>query len=167
MKALFALLSLILVTPLSAQCRLCAPEADKRPTAPAVPLRIEVDAALDLGRAAQTRAGGGGTITLDARTGERRVAGGLADLGGLSLKGTVRLTGEPFAPVSVSMPPRIPLSAPDGSRADVVDLRTDLSSNATLDAQGQLIVAFGGRLIVTSGQSGDFRGRITVVADYR
>jgi Domain of unknown function (DUF4402) len=150
-----------------ADCRLCAPDARKLPAAASVPLRIEVEAALDLGRAAQVRAGGGGTISLDPKTGERRVSGGLADLGGFSLKGTVRLTGEPFAPVSVSMPTRIPLTAPDGSSADVVEIRTDLSPNAALDAQGNLSFAFGGRLIVTAGQAGDFRGRITVVADYR
>jgi Domain of unknown function (DUF4402) len=150
-----------------AECRLCAPDASKAAAAVSTPLRIEVEAALDLGRAAQIRAGGSGTISLDPKSGERRVAGGLADLGGLFLKGTVRLKGEPFAPISVSMPNRIPLSAPDGSKADVIDIRTDLSPNVTLDAQGQLTFAFGGRLVVTAGQSGDFRGRIAISADYR
>jgi hypothetical protein len=149
------------------QCRLCAPEKSALPASPSVPLRIDVEAALDLGRAAQVRAGGGGSINLDPRTGERRVTGGLADLGGFSLRGTVRLQGQPFAPVAISMPASIPLMAPDGSRAEVIDIRTDLSPNATLDAQGRLTFAFGGRLVVTAGQAGDFRGRVTVVADYR
>ena len=163
----FFLFALSLSSSAYAECRLCAPDTKKLPERINVPLRVEVEAALDLGRAAQINAGGGGTISLDPRTGERRVAGGLTDLGGFSLKGTVRLTGEPFAPVAVSMPARIPLTAPDGSRADVIDIQTDLSPTATLDGQGQLTFAFGGRLIVTAGQAGDFRGRISVVADYR
>jgi Domain of unknown function (DUF4402) len=165
-RALFLLL-LFVTSSVGAQCRLCAPVPGEAPKASTVPLRIEVEAALDLGRAAQIQIGGGGKISLDPQTGLRKVSGALADLGGFSFKGTVRLSGEPFAPVSVSLPQRIPLTAPDGSRAEVVDIRTDLSSGATLDAQGRLNVAFGGVLLVTSGQSGDFRGRIAVVADYR
>jgi Domain of unknown function (DUF4402) len=167
MKCFPFLLALLVAAPAQAQCRLCAPAPSEAPKAPTVPLRIDVEAALDLGRAAQIRLGGGGKISLDPQTGMRKVSGALADLGGFSFKGTVRLSGEPFAPVSVSLPQRIPLTAPDGSRAEVVDIRTDLAPTATLDAQGKLNVAFGGVLIVTSGQSGDFRGRIAVVADYR
>ncbi len=167
MDRLFFLAALVLTTPVQAQCRLCEPESIKQRIVPATPLRIEVEAALDLGRAAHVRAGGGGAIVLDPATGERRVMGGLADLGGFSLKGTVRLQGEPFAPVAVSMPNRVPLTATDGSTADVIDIRTNLAPNARLDGQGRLSFAFGGRLIVTAGQAGDFRGRVTVVADYR
>ena len=167
MRRLLFFLVLAMSSAAHADCRLCAPDVSKRPMTPVLPLRIEVEAALDLGRAAQIRTGAGGAITLDPATGERHVTGGLADLGGFSLKGTVRLTGDPFAPVSVSMPSRIPLIAPDGSSAEVVEIRTNLSPNATLDAQGHLAFAFGGRLIVTAGQAGDFRGRISVVADYR
>jgi hypothetical protein len=167
MKRSLLLLAFLAVFPAQAQCRLCPPSPGEAPQAPAVPLRIDVEAALDLGRAAQIRIGGGGKISIDPRSGARKVSGALADLGGFSLKGTVRLSGEPFAPVSVSVPQRIPLTAPDGSRADVVDIQTDLSPNASLDAQGKLTFGFGGVLIVTSGQSGDFRGRIAVVADYR
>lgn len=167
MKRHLFLVVLALPSMASAECRLCVPDTSRLPAAVSTPLRLEVEAALDLGRAAQIRAGGSGTITLDPKSGERRVAGALADLGGFSLKGTVRLKGAPFAPISVSMPNRIRLSAPDGSTADVVDIRTDLSPNAALDAQGQLAFAFGGRLIVTAGQSGDFRGRIAISADYR
>ena len=163
----FFLLIAATATPVSAQCRLCAPGAGADAKAPAVPLRIDIDAALDLGRAAQTRIGGGGSITIDPQTGARRVSGTLADLGGFSLKGTVRLSGDPFAPVAVTLPVRIPLQAPDGSTADVVDIRTDLPPGAVLDAQGSLTFGFGGRLIVTAGQAGDFRGRIAIVADYR
>jgi Domain of unknown function (DUF4402) len=151
----------------SAQCQLCAPGSGTTSKLPAKPLQIEIDAALDLGRAAHLGQMTSGTVSIDPVTGARRVTGGLADLGGMSLKGTVRLTGDPFAPVAVSLPNRITLSATNGSTADVVDLKTDLSPNAALDSQGRLTFAFGGRLIVTAGTAGDFRGRIAISADYR
>ena len=167
MKWSVFILAAILASPVQAQCRLCAPGTAAAAAAPTVPLSIEVDAALDLGRAAQTRANGAGSISIDPQTGARRVTGTLTDLGGLSLKGTVRLTGQPFAPVIVTLPSSIALSAPDGSQADVVEIRTDLRPGATLDAQGRLSFGFGGRLIVNGGSAGEFRGRIPVVAEYR
>jgi Domain of unknown function (DUF4402) len=167
MNRTLILFALIAVAPAHGQCRLCAPASDAKPVSAAVPLNISVDATLDLGRAAQTVRNGAGTINLDARSGARTVSGTLADLGGMSMKGTVRLSGTPFAPVTVSLPNKIQLIAPDGSTADVVEIRTDIGSNAVLDVQGRLSVSFGGRLIVTGGAAGDFRGRIPVTADYR
>ncbi len=154
-------------SPAFGECRLCAPTTAGQANAPSIPLSIGIEAGLDLGRAAQTHANGAGTITIDPQTGVRRVSGTLTDLGGLSFKGAVRLTGQPFAPVMVSMPGRISLTTVDGSTADVIDIQTDLRPGAMLDSQGKLNVAFGGRLIVTSGQAGEFRGRIPVVAEYR
>jgi hypothetical protein len=147
----------------SAQCRLCAaPESTVAP--PTRALNIDIETSLDLGRAADT--GRGGSIALDERTGARQVAG-LADLGGFAIKGRVRLTGEPFRHVRVSLPAGIRLISPDGSMADAVDLRTDLPPDPMLDANGTLSFAFGGRLVVQGYASGDFRGRIPIVADYQ
>ncbi len=147
----------------SAQCRLCAaPQATVAP--PTRALNIDIETSLDLGRAADT--GRGGSIVLDERTGARRVAG-LADLGGFAIKGRVRLTGEPFRHVRVSLPAGIQLISPDGSTADAVDLRTDLPPDPMLDANGTLSFGFGGRLVVQGQAAGDFRGRIPIVADYQ
>jgi hypothetical protein len=149
--------------PLAAQCRLCAPGNESVPSRQQRPLNIDVTASLDLGRAA---AGGtGGSIALDERTGTRRVDG-LADLGGFAIKGQVRLTGEPSARVRVTLPSSVRLRAPDGAMAEAVDLRTDLSPMPVLDPSGQLTFSFGGRLVVSGGASGDFRGRIPISADY-
>jgi Domain of unknown function (DUF4402) len=164
---LVALSVFAFASPAYGQCQLCAPGSGASAQARVLPLSISVEAALDLGRAAQTRPNGSGTINLDAQSGTRTVTGTLADLGGFALKGMVRLEGDPFAPVVVSLPSRITLTAPDGSTADVVNIQTNLPSGAALDAQGKLSFRFGGRLIVTSGQAGQFRGRIPVVADYR
>ncbi len=145
-----------------AQCRLCATPNTSVVSA-SRPLDIEIEAALDLGRAADT--GRGGSIMLDGRSGVRQVAG-LADLGGFALQGRVRLTGEPFRHVRVSLPDSVRLQSPDGSTAEAVDLRTDLPPDPMLDATGTLSFAFGGRLVVQGRAAGDFRGRIPIVADY-
>ena len=77
------LVGLILVAPMpvvAESCRLCAPEAERLSQGgrSSVPLRIEIETALDLGRVAQ--GAGGGAVELDPRTGVRRVAGALAFL---------------------------------------------------------------------------------------
>jgi hypothetical protein len=149
-----------------AQCRLCAPATVGSPAPPSRALTIDIETSLDFSRAAQ-KGTGSGNIAVDERSGARSVTGSLIDLGGMSLKGSVRLSGEPFRHVRVSLPTSIRLIAPDGNSADVVDLLTDLSPDPALDANGALSFSFGGRLVVSSGVSGDLRGRIPIVADYQ
>ncbi len=162
----FGLLLALMPLHAHAQCRLCTPAPDNGAVPVADrPLTISIETALDFSRVAQSR-GGGGSIALDARSGSRAVSGGLVDLGGMALKGTVRVTGEPDRHVRVSMPPTIRLTASDGGAADVIDLRTDLPPDPMLDAFGMLSFAFGGRLVVSGTVSGDFRGRIPIVVDY-
>lgn len=148
--------------PAAAECRLCAPRSEARTIAPVRPLAISVDSSLDLGRAAQGR--GGGSIALDER-GARRVAG-LIDLGGVALSGRVRLTGEPFARVRVSLPTTMRLLSPDGGAADVVDVRADVPPAIVLGPDGSFEFGFGGRLDVPAGVAGDLRGRFAITADY-
>lgn len=163
-RVLLALPLLLGVAPLSAQCRLCAPNTGATRVADARPLTIEIETALDFSRAADT--GAGGSIAIDERTGARQVAG-LKDLGGIAIKGSVRLTGEPFRHVRVSLPTSARLVSPDGSSAEAVDLRTDLPPDPMLDGAGELRFTFGGRLVVSSSAAGEFRGRIPIVADYQ
>lgn len=164
-RALLLLVALLPV-PARAQCRLCAPSAATVTNAPSRALTIEIETSLDFSRAAQ-KGSGAGDIAVDERSGARSVTGGLIDLGGMALKGIVRLNGEPFRHVRVSLPPSVRLSAPDGGTADVVDLRTDLSPDPALDASGSLSFSFGGKLVVTGHAAGDLRGRIPIVADYQ
>ena len=169
--ALSSALSSLVPSVAQAQCRLCATPAsdgatdgatDDRATL-ARPLAIEVEAALDMGKVASR--GSGGSIAIDERTGARRVEG-LIDLGGFAIKGSALLTGEPLAHVRVAMPGSVRMTAPDGSTADAVDLRTDLPLDARLGADGTLRFGFGGRLVVPADLAGNFRGRITITADY-
>jgi hypothetical protein len=163
-RALLAFMLLVSASPLSAQCRLCADNPGSTRVEDARPLVIEVETALDFSRAAGT--GTGGTISIDERTGARRVSG-LTDLGGFAIKGSVRLTGEPFRHVRVSLPSGARLMSPDGSSAEAADLRTDLPPDPMLDAAGELRFTFGGRLIISGSAAGEFRGRIPIVADYQ
>lgn len=167
MRSLALALLIALPSVAQAQCRLCATpllDGAANGVTRTRPLTIEVEAALDLGKAA-SRGSGGGSITIDERTGARRVEG-LIDLGGFAIKGTALLTGEPLAQVRVTLPGSVRMTAPDGSEADAVDLRTDLPPDARLGADGLLRFGFGGRLVVPDGAVGDFRGRIAITADY-
>ena len=168
LRALLVLPLCLSVTPLTAQCRLCTPESGARSGSTSIqaarPLTIDVETALDFSRAAGTS--NGGSIAIDERTGTRQVAG-LTDLGGFALKGSVRLTGEPFRHVRVSLPPSVRLVSPSGNSAEAVDLRTDLPPDPMLDASGELRFTFGGRLVVSGSAAGEFRGRIPIVADYQ
>lgn len=145
-------------------CRLCAPEAVQPAGAPDRPLTIEVEAGIDFSRLAV--ASGGGSVDVDPADGSRRVSGGLIDLGGLTLTGAVKLTGEPGRPVRVSLPQRVMLTTPEGGSAELRDIRTDLPAAARLGPDGRLSFAFGGRLEVSGSVSGQLRGRIPIVADY-
>lgn len=164
LPSLVSLAVVVSSTPLVAQCRLCTSQSGSVRVADARPLAIEIETALDFSRAAD--AGRGGSIAIDARTGGRKVAG-LTDLGGYAIKGSVRLTGEPFRHVRVSLPSSARLVAPSGSSAEAVDLRTDLPPDPMLDASGELRFTFGGRLMVSGEAAGEFRGRIAIVADYQ
>jgi hypothetical protein len=170
--ALMLLCGWMLVLPDSAaaQCRLCAAPPDSAPSARSsdkteTPLNIEITANLDFSRLALLNRAGG-EVEIDPQSGQRRISGGLTDLGGLSLNGEGRLTGEPGRVVRVHLPERITLSAPNGSTADLVKLDTDLPAQARLDRDGRLNFSFGGRLRVTGNASGQFRGRIAITADY-
>ena len=146
------------------QCRLCADPQAGVATPPTRPLEIAIETALDFSRAAGTR--GGGSIVVDPQSGMRAVSG-LGDVGGIAIRGIVRLTGEPYRHVRVSLPASVRLLASDGGAAEAVDLRTDLPTDPALDAQGNLSFSFGGRMIVAGDAAGEFRGRIPVTADYQ
>jgi Domain of unknown function (DUF4402) len=150
-----------------APCQLCAPsdQAERRDQAERTPLRIEIETALDFSRVTQTIPGEG-EIALDPASGVRTVKGGLTDLGGMALRGTVRITGQAHQPVLITLPHRVQLRSSTGSVAEVLDIKSDLGPAPSLDGDGQLLFSFGGRLRVTGRVSGVFRGSIPISADY-
>ncbi len=128
-------------------------------------LHIEISEDLSFGLAAQTN-GSGGAISIDPRTGQRTVSGGLVSVAGNSFRGTVLLTGEPFAQVRISLPSSTRMHAPQGASAEIVDLHAEVPPVITLDANGRFSFGFAGRFAITSGDSGEFRGRFAISADY-
>ena len=146
-------------------CQLCA--TGPIPVAPSVrPLRVEIDASLDFSTAAHSSSGEG-SIEIDPRTGQRRVTGGLVALGGMALRGTVRVTGDPFRHVRITLPTTILMQSTQGATADISAISADVSSSPKLGADGTLVFSFGGRMTVHGGAAGDFRGTIPITADYQ
>jgi hypothetical protein len=148
-------------------CQLCADggkgsgaqENDRKP------IHIDVETALEFSRVTQTSAGQG-EVGVDPQSGARQVSGALTDLGGMSFRGSVRITGQPLQPVLITLPNRVQLRSSTGSTADVVDIKSNLGPAPSLDANGELRFSFGGRLRVTGRVSGVFRGSIPITADY-
>ncbi|WP_249340266.1 DUF4402 domain-containing protein [Sphingopyxis sp. 2PD] len=151
----------------AAQCLLCAP--DKASGAAAreaeVPLRVEVETRLDLGRVAVGAMGG--AVTVDPVSGARRLSGDVVDLGGFALTGIVTVRGAPGAEVRVILPASVDLEGGHGRTARVTDLATDLSAAPRLGPDGRLQFRFGGRLQIAGADDGDYRGRIPVTVEYQ
>ena len=157
-------------SPLPAQevpCQLCsdAEKAQRGAEAERAPLRIDIETMLDFSRVTQTFPEAG-EIAVDPLSGSRKISGALTDLGGMALRGSVRIIGEPHQPVLITLPNRVLLTSSKGSTAEVVDIASDLGPAPTLDANGQLRFSFGGRLRVKGRVSGIFRGSIPITADY-
>ncbi len=165
-----SILSALLIlpaVPLAAEsCQLCraAPERLSEGGRPQLPLRIEIETALDMGRVAQ--GAGGGAVEIDPRTGARRVAGALADLGGMALTGKATVTGTPFARVRIELPRRVRLMSTSGDSAEVDQFQSSLPAAPMLDADGRLSFTFGGKLVLKGSESGVFRGSVPISADY-
>lgn len=151
----------------TAQCLLCAP--DKLTSAAAreaaMPLRVEVETRLDMGRIAVGAMGG--EVAVDPVSGARRLSGDVVDLGGFALSGTVTVRGEPGAEVRVILPTSVDLAGGHGRTARVTGLITDLSAAPRLGPDGRLQFRFGGRLQLAGADDGDYRGRIPVTVEYQ
>ncbi len=151
----------------AAQCLLCAQDkaAGIGARKAEVPLRVDVETRLDMGRVAVGAMGG--EVEIDPASGARRVRGDVVDLGGFALTGTVTVRGEPGAEVRVILPASVDLESDHGRTARVTGLVTDLSAAPRLGADGRLQFRFGGRLQVAGLDDGDYRGRVPVTVEYQ
>lgn len=165
-KALLLLISASVPAAAAPPCQLCAPGETKAEERPRIPLRVEVQTALDFSRVT-VQSDQGGEVVVDARSGVRQLHGGLRDLGGMAVRGTARIVGEPMAAVRIDLPRRVTLRATSGATADVYDLETDLSADPRIGADGALTFSFGGRLAVKPGLAGTLRGSIPIIAEYQ
>lgn len=164
MGTIFAGLALTAQPARAQECQLCAKSDSQTIVAPKA-LSISIETTLDFSTAAHTNAGSG-SITVDPRTGSRQLSG-LVGLSGPALRGTVTITGQPFARLSISLPRSVQLNSNLGAVADVTDIRTDLSPSPMLGADGRLVFSFGGKLTVRDEAAGDFNGRFPITADYQ
>lgn len=146
---------------------LCAPDkaAGAAVGTAGVPLRIDIDTRLDMGRIAVGAMGG--AVEIDPASGARRLSGDVVDLGGFALSGTVTVRGEPGAGVRVILPASVDLESGHGRTARVTGLVTDLAAAPRLGPDGRLTFRFGGRLQVAAQGDGDYRGRIPVTVEYQ
>jgi Domain of unknown function (DUF4402) len=160
-------LLLVAVPAPAADCQLCVPKTDKveNPTVRRA-LRIEIDSVLDFSSIA-IRTQGSGAVEIDSQSGARRVSGGLIGLGGPALRGTARITGEPFARIAVRLPTMLELRSISGATARISQIETTLSPDPVISANGELTFSFGGRMTVTEGESGEFQGRFPISVEYQ
>lgn len=161
--ALLIATGLLGAMPVHAQdsCRLCYAEG----AAGERPLTLEIWTDLSFAKLALLSRSGG-SAAVDAQTGGKSTQGDLISLGGTAVTGRGRITGEPLRPVRVDLPMRVPMTAPDGSSAELVEFVTNLPQRPALDASGQLEFTFGARLVVRNGSGGNYRGRIPITVDY-
>jgi hypothetical protein len=157
--------SLLVAAPAPAQddCRLCF--ADTANTPGARPLAIEIWADLNFSKLALTGRSGG-AAELDPASGAKRTSGELIDLGGLPINGHGRITGEPFREISITLPQRVMMTAPDGGHGELTNFVTSLPPHPALDGNGILEFTFGARLELGSNRGGNLRGRIPISVDY-
>lgn len=159
----------LLLAPLQggAQCRLCSAGeqagASGRDTA-SVPLTVTIEADIRFSRLALN--GRSGEARLDENSGITQTDGGLINLGGLSLTGSARVTGEPGRAVRVDLPQMVRMVNQTGDAAELVNLRTNLAAQPRLDLDGKLTFSFSGTLRVRGSNGGNYRGRIPITAEY-
>lgn len=157
--ALFAL-----TAPASAQegCRLCYSDPAAKPGER--PLQLEIFADLSFSKLAMTGQGGG-SATVEPQGG-KATSGNVIDLGGMAVSGHGRISGEPGREVRVDLPEAVPMTAGDGSAAQLTQFTTNLPSHPVLNADGTLEFTFGARLVVKGNAGGNYRGRIPISVDY-
>lgn len=146
-------------------CRLCddaAPIVDQ--AQPRRPLRINIQTDLDFDRMALMDYQGG-QAEIDPQTGQRRLTR-LIDLGGMAMRGSVTIEGEPGRAVRIDLPSEVVLRAPGGRRTELRNLQSDLPAQPRIGSDGFLRFSFGGRLDVDGNDVGNFRGRLRISAEY-
>lgn len=151
--------------PAAAQCRLCDQPTTQMPADSADgDVQLSVETTLDFDRLIFTGAGtGSATVRPD---GSNSAEGIVAAVGPRATVGTVLVHGQPGRTLRVEIPHRIELYSVSGGRMTLDDVTTDLPPIPRLDSAGDLSFRFGGRLVVTGGADGQFRGDLPITVEY-
>lgn len=151
--------------PLYAQCRLCDQPMAARPTqTPSGDLELQIETSLNFDRLILSGNGQGGAVIRP--TGANGAEGAVLEIGPRATVGTVSVHGQANRELSIDVPHRIELYSGGGGHVSLVDISTDLPSTPRLDAGGNLSFHFGGRLVVSGNDEGQFRGDLTINVDY-
>ena len=149
----------------AAPCLLCAPGGNLAdPTAPALPVRLEVETSLDFDRLILTGPSGG--VARLGPDGSRITEGEVDAISPRAMIGELMIRGEAGRFVRVSMPHRIELVGSGGGTLSIRRLGSDLPATPRLDDNGRLRVRFGGELVVSGEAEGDYRGDVAITVDY-
>lgn len=159
------LATLTAASPLGAQCRLCSqPEAARPNDASPGDVELQVETSLNFDRLILSGNGQGGAIIRP--TGANGAEGAVLEIGPRATVGAVLIHGQANRQLSIDVPHRIELYSSSGGGISLVDVSTDLPSVPRLDAAGNLSFHFGGRLIVSGSDEGQYRGDLTIHVDY-
>jgi hypothetical protein len=151
--------------PVHAQCRLCDQPPAATPTQiQSGDLELQIETSLNFDRLVLSGNGQGGAVIRP--TGANGAEGAVMEIGPRATVGTVSVHGQANRELLVDLPHRIELYSGVGGRISLVDISTDLPSTPRLDAGGNLSFHFGGRLVLSGNDEGQFRGDLVINVDY-
>ena len=165
-KHIFLLVAgLLSAAPLGAQCRLCDEQTTARPAdTPTGDVDLQLETTLNFDRLILSGMGQGAATIRP--TGANSADGAVLEIGPRATVGTVVVHGQPNRELAVDLPHRIELYSGSGGRISLLDVETDLPATPRLDAGGNLSFHFGGRLIVSGNDDGQYRGDLTITVNY-
>jgi hypothetical protein len=153
-------------SPASGQCRLCATPTTVMAQSPdGQGITLDIETRLDFDRLIIAGEGQGAAVIRP--DGSNRTEGSLAALSPRAMVGTAIVHGAPDRVVRVELPPRISLFSVSGGQIAVDDIVTDLPSLPRLDSAGNLSFKFGGRVRISGGSDGDYRGDMPITVEYQ
>ena len=156
---------LLLAVPLEAQCRLCTqPSATTTEQAPSGDIDLQIETDLTFDRLVLSGAGEGAATIRPG--GASSAEGAVLEAGARATVGSVVVHGQANRPVRVDIPHRVDLYSSAGGRITLLDVSTDLPPSPRLDAAGNLSFRFGGRLVISGSDDGQFRGDLPITVDY-
>ena len=129
------------------------------------PLKIEHIETLRFGRVVSDQMIYG-TVTVDAETGLKRLAGGAHDFGGFHSRAELRISGEPDSPFVLLLPERIVLQGGYGD-AELIDLIASPNGFGRLGPDGHTTVFIGATLVIMPSTRGSFGGNFDILVDYQ
>lgn len=162
---LILLAGLAAASPLRAQCRLCDQPTAARPIeTQSGDLNLQIETSLNFDRLILSGSGQGGATIRPV--GANGAEGSVLGIGPRASVGTIVVHGQANRELSIDMPHRIELYSGAGGHISLVDVATDLAATPRLDAGGNLSFHFGGRLVLSGSDEGQYRGDLTITVDY-